>query len=121
MASNRIVHFEIVADDPRALATFYGEMFGWTFTRAANATVEYWNCDTGAATPGINGGIVKKQHPRHPNMNYVGVASIDAAIAKAVKLGAEVALPKTLVPGVGTIACLLDPEGHVFGLLERSA
>lgn len=119
MANRRVVHFEIPADKPEALARFYGELFGWTFQRAAKAEVEYWSIDTGADAPGINGGIVKRQHPQHPCMNYVEVASIDAAVDKAARLGADVALPRTSVAGVGTIACLLDPEGHVFGLLER--
>jgi predicted enzyme related to lactoylglutathione lyase len=121
MASNRVVHFEIPANDPQALTGFYGGLFGWTFERSPNATVEYWNCSTGSGEPGIDGGIVKKQHPQHPCMNYVGVASIDATIEKATSLGAQVALAKMPVPGVGTIACLLDPEGNVFGLFEAAA
>jgi uncharacterized protein len=120
MASNRVVHFEIPANDPQGLAKFYGDLFGWTCTRAPNPAVEYWNVDTGAEAPGINGGIVKRQHAQHPCMNYVDVASLDAAIAKATELGAHVALPKTPIPGVGMMACLLDPEGHVFGLIERA-
>ena len=29
--SNRVVHFEIHADDLDAAMKFYGEVFGWTF------------------------------------------------------------------------------------------
>src|SRR5262245_43270468 len=107
MASNRVVHFEIPANDPQALSKFYGEMFGCTFSRASNPMIEYSNCTTGADGPGINGGIVKKQNAAHPCMNYVDVASIDAAIEKAEKLGAKVALPRIPVPGIGAIACLI--------------
>jgi predicted enzyme related to lactoylglutathione lyase len=53
-------------------------------------------------------------------MNYVDVASIDTAIEKAAKLGAQVALCMPPVPGAGTIACLLDPEDYIFGLMQRS-
>jgi predicted enzyme related to lactoylglutathione lyase len=117
MANNRVVHFEIPADEPEALTVFYGELLGWSFKRAAGA-VEYWNCVTGIDGPGINGGIVKRQNPTHPCMNYIDVASIDATIARATTLGAQVALPKMTVPGVAAIACLIDPEGNIFALRE---
>ena len=68
---------------------------------------------TGADGPGINGGIVKKQNPTHPCMNYVDVGSIDQAIEKAETLGAKLALPKIPIPGIGAIACLIDPEGNI--------
>jgi predicted enzyme related to lactoylglutathione lyase len=118
VANNRVVHFEIPADEPEALTTFYHELFGWTFQRAPGP-VEYWNCVTGIEEPGINGGVVKRQNPQHPCMNYVDVASIDATIERATKLGAQVALPKMVVPNVAAIACLIDPEGNIFALRER--
>jgi uncharacterized protein len=121
MPNNRVVHFEIPANDPQALTKFYAELFGWTFSRLPNPMVEYWNCTTGANGPGINGGIVKKQNPTHPCMNYVDVGSIDQAIDKAETLGAKLALPKIPIPGIGAIACMIDPEGNMFGLVERKA
>jgi predicted enzyme related to lactoylglutathione lyase len=54
-------------------------------------------------------------------MNYVDVPSIDDAIAKAEKLGAKVALPKTPVPGVGAYAAILDPQGNICGLWEQTS
>jgi predicted enzyme related to lactoylglutathione lyase len=117
MANNRVVHFEIPADDPQALTEFYGTLFGWSFQRASGA-VEYWNCVTGTEEPGINGGIVKRQNLQHPPMNYIDVASIDATLDQATKLGAKIALPKMQIPGVAAIACLIDPEGNIFALRE---
>jgi predicted enzyme related to lactoylglutathione lyase len=49
------------------------------------------------------------------------VASIDAALATATKLGAQVALPKTAVPGVGAYAAIIDPQGNICGLWEQAA
>jgi predicted enzyme related to lactoylglutathione lyase len=57
----------------------------------------------------LDGAVMQRQHAQHPWMNYVDVASIDAAIEKATTLGAQVAIPKTPVPGVGTIAANVDP------------
>lgn len=119
MASNRIVHFEIPAEQPEALTKFYSEMFGWKFQKASTPGPEYWLCSTGSESPGIDGAVMQRQNPQQPWMNYVDVASIDESIAKAMSLGAQVALPKMPIPGVGAIACLIDPQGNVFGLWEK--
>ena len=119
MASNRIVHFEIPADQPKTLSKFYGDLFGWTFQKVPIPGMEYWLCDTGSDGPGINGAVAKRENPQQAWMNYVDVASIDATIEKATALGGTVALPKTPVPGVGAVATIVDPQGNVFGLWER--
>ncbi|MGH7247345.1 MAG: VOC family protein [Pseudomonadota bacterium] len=121
MANNRIVHFEIPANQPEALTRFYSDLFGWKFQKAPIPGPEYWMCDTGSDGPGINGGVMQRQSAQQPCMNYVDVASIDAAIEKATELGATLALPKTPVPGVGAVAALVDPQGNVIGLWEKAA
>ncbi|HEX6792133.1 MAG TPA: VOC family protein [Candidatus Krumholzibacteria bacterium] len=121
MASNRIVHFEIPANQPEALTKFYGELFGWRFNRMEMPGPEYWLADTGNDGPGINGAIMQRQHPQQPWMNYVEVKSIDAVIQTATGLGATVALPRTPVPGVGAYAAIIDPQGNICGLWEQSA
>ena len=119
MANNRITHFEIPANQPEALTKFYSELFGWKFEKAPIPGVEYWLCDTGPAGPGINGAVMQRQNAQQPWMNYVDVASIDASLEAATKLGAKVALPKTPVPGVGAVAAIVDPQGNVCGLWEK--
>jgi hypothetical protein len=119
MANNRVVHFEIPANNPAELTRFYSELFGWKFNKAPIPGPEYWLCDCGSEGPGINGAVMQRVHPQQPWMNYVDVASIDAAIAKAKTLGAEVALPRTPVPGVGAYAAIKDPQGNLCGLWEQ--
>jgi predicted enzyme related to lactoylglutathione lyase len=63
---------------------------------------------------------MQRQNAGQPWMNYVDVASIDAALETAVKLGAQVALPKTSVPGVGAVAAIIDPQGNICGLWEQA-
>jgi predicted enzyme related to lactoylglutathione lyase len=118
MAHNRIVHFEIPADQPEALTRFYGSLFGWKFQKAPMPGLEYWLCETGTEGPGIDGAIGQRQSPQQPWMNYVDVASIDAILASATALGAKVAMPKMLIPGVGAVASIIDPQGNVCGLFE---
>ena len=119
MANNRVVHFEIPANEPEALTRFYGGLFGWKFTKAPVPGIDYWLCDTGPDGPGINGAVMKRQNAQQPWMNYVDVANIDAALETAVKLGAKIALPRTPVPGVGAVAAIIDPQGNVCGLWQK--
>ncbi len=120
MSNNRVVHFEIPADQPEALTQFYNGLFGWKFQKAPLPGPEYWLCDTGSEGPGINGAVMQRQDPRQPWMNYVDVPNIDAAVDKATQLGATVALPKTPIPGVGALAAIIDPQGNICGLWEQS-
>lgn len=119
MRNNRVVHFEIPANQPEALTKFYSEVFGWKFQKASLPGPEYWLCETGSDGPGINGAVMKRQDPRQPWMNYVDVANIDATLEQAINLGAKIALPKTPVPGVGALAAIIDPEGNICGLWEQ--
>jgi predicted enzyme related to lactoylglutathione lyase len=48
---------------------------------------------------------------------FVEVADVDAAIADAVKLGATVIVPKSVLPDGDTMAILHDPNGLSFGLV----
>jgi len=68
--------------------------------------------------PGVNGGMMKRQHPEHKPANYISVESVDEYTKKIEALGGKVIVPKTEVPGVGWWALALDPEGNQFTILE---
>jgi len=62
----RIVHFEIPADDPQRAAAFYKKAFGWKIEKWPGP-MEYWMVTTGPdGTPGINGGLMKKEMSPQP-------------------------------------------------------
>lgn len=121
----RVVHFEIHASDPDRLAEFYRELFGWTIEKWAGP-MPYWVITTGdTAAPGINGGLIQR-HGDGPAIGQsvnafvctVDVADVDAAVAKALTLGAIEALPKMPIPGVGWLAYVMDPDRNVLGLMQ---
>ena len=121
----RVIHFEIHADDPERAAKFYTDLFGWTITKWGGP-MEYWMVVTGPdGQPGINGGLMKRQHPLSGNdgvMAYVctvDVDDLDRFMAKAQQLGAKVALPKMPVPGIGWLAYMGDTDGNVFGMMQN--
>ncbi len=120
----RVVHFEIHATEPEALIDFYARLFGWTFTPTEG--MEYWLISTGPREePGIDGGLVPRPVPGPADSPALGafpctvdVASVDETLALADELGAELALPKMPVTGVGWLAYIKDPDGNVLGLLQ---
>ena len=119
----RVIHFEIHANDPQRAIRFYSGLFDWQF-KSWDGPRPYWLITTGADGPGINGGLMKRQHPLSGDdgvMAYictVDVDDLDRYFARGQELGAAVALPKMPIPGVGWLAYLRDLEGNLFGLMQ---
>jgi len=124
MVDHTIVHFEIPADDVQKLRKFYSELFGWKIEKMPGPT-EYWTIETVPVNekgmpirPGVNGGMMKRQHPEHKPVDYISVESVDEYVKKIETLGGKVLCPKTEVPGIGWWALALDPEGNQFAIFE---
>ena len=118
----RVVHFEIPATDPVRSQQFYAKAFGWTFGQFGEAP--YWLVTTGPNDkPGINGAIMKRNHPQQPVTNSISVEDIDDAIGKVEAAGGKIVVNKTAFPGVGWSAYFMDPDNNIFGLWkeDRSA
>lgn len=119
---NRVVHFEIHAEDVKRAKKFYQEVFGWEFEQWGEQ--EYWMIMTapkGSTEPGINGGLLKRPAPIGGNgMNAyvctIQVDDIDAIIAKLEAAKCEVAMAKFAFPGMAWQAYYKDLEGNVFGI-----
>jgi uncharacterized protein len=115
---SRVIHFEIPAADPERAAAFYNKAFGWKFEKWPGP-IEYWMVSTGVdGTPGINGGLMKKQPPAMATTNTIGVESVDNAIDSVKKAGGKLVTPKTPIPTVGYFAYLEDTEGNLFGVMQ---
>ena len=114
----RVMHFDIPADDPEQAAAFYAEAFGWK-TETWGDPPEYWLVSTGEPdTPGIDGGIFRRQPGWETPVNIIDVASLDDAVAAVRSAGGQIVREKQAVPGVGWLAYFEDPEGNVFGMME---
>ena len=53
----RVVHFELLSDDPEQSVKFFEDAFGWKNQSWEGQT--YWLVDTGEGELGINGGIMR--------------------------------------------------------------
>ncbi|MFA4930294.1 MAG: VOC family protein [Patescibacteria group bacterium] len=124
---NPIIHFEIPVDDVERARKFYGESFGWGFSRFEMPEDEYWLVQTTEmdekmkpTSPGINGGMMKRKDPSQPFMNYITVESIDEMIKVIEKNGGLMVMPKMEIgQGMGYMAAFKDTEGNLMGLHQE--
>lgn len=114
----RVMHFEIGSDDPNRAIKFYQTVFNWKIEKW-NGPIEYWTVMTGDDTsPGINGGLMKRQKSTESVMNYIAVTSVDEYLKKITDAGGKICQSKMAIPGVGYLAVCQDTEGNSFGLIE---
>lgn len=124
--SHTIVHFEIPADNPEGLKQFYENVFGWKIEKFPGP-VEYWMINTvpvdkqGKPTEmGVNGGMMKRQHPEHRLTSYILVESVDEYAKKIENAGGKIIVSKTAVPSMGYWAMFVDPDGNVLAIWEEN-
>ena len=111
----RVIHFEVMAEDPERAAEFYKKVFGWQIHKWEGPE-DYWLVTTGGDdTPGINGGIARSQNGPL-TVNTVEVPSVDEYAEKVVASGGQVVVPKMSIPGIGYQIYCKDSEGILFGL-----
>ena len=116
--SNRPVHFEIPCDRPEEVMEFFRKTFGWKFERFGE--MEYWSVVTGEeGTPGINGGLMKKNDPQQPVVNVIDVADVDASVRTIEQNGGTIVVPKMPIPGVGWVAYFMDPDRNIHGVYHN--
>lgn len=123
---NRVVHFEIHAENPERAIAFYTKCFEWKFTKW-EGPMEYWIISTGdPKEPGIDGGLLR----RHGVIDgqaviaypcTIQVANIDEMLKKVDSAGGQIVLPKMPIPGVGWLFYSKDTEGNIFGVLQPDA
>ncbi len=115
---NRVVHFEIPADDPARCSLFYERVFGWQMKQWAAS--DYWLASTGSdRVLGIDGAIMKREATAPHPCNTISVPSLSEHVLLVEKYGGAMLTQKTSVPTIGYFAYAKDSEGNVFALLER--
>jgi hypothetical protein len=123
---NRVVHFEIAADDPERAAAFYTNALGWNIEKW-DGEFPYWMATTGQNGPGIDGGIMQRQGAAptgepmaQGNILAVGVESIDETGEKITQAGGQNVMPKMAVSDMGWVAYWKDTEGNTFGTWQNN-
>lgn len=121
----RVVHFEIVTENPERAIRFYTELLGWSFS-TVEGHENYWHIRTGADDePGINGGLTRPYF-NAPELGAgrwictVEVASLEGYAERIEACGGTIVVPRFEIRDVGWMLHAGDPDGNVLGLIEKS-
>lgn len=114
---NKVVHFEIGAEDPGKLSEFYKKAFGWEIKEWPGSN--YWMVGTekDRSVGAINGGIMKRFQDEK-TINTIEVEDLDAAIEAVTSNGGKVIKPKAAMENYMWWAYLEDPQGNIFGVMQ---
>ena len=125
--SNKVIHFEVQADDVARAKAFYEKAFGWKVTPAMSKEhgdgMDYWMLETGPREePGISGGMYQRPSadPIHTYDCTVMVEDIDKVIADIKANGGTITREKSLMEGIGYFASCLDTEGNRFAIMQAT-
>ncbi len=114
---NRIIHFEIPADDPENVMEFFETVFGWQFSK--HPEQDYWLTSTGEERkPGIEGAVFPRDTQFPSLVNVIQVEDIEAMMEKITQHGGKQYREKQAVPGLGWAAYFQDPSGIILGIWQ---
>ncbi|MEM1088211.1 MAG: VOC family protein [Pseudomonadota bacterium] len=121
-------HFEIYVADVEAGKTFYGGLFGWTFSpMGGGEAANYFLIEGDGFGDGLTAGILQRPDTPHPAGSAVrggtmtfDVADCDERYAWALANGGSEALPPTDFPGVGRCAYVEDGQGNIVGMIKSA-
>lgn len=123
---DKVVHFEIPADNLERAQKFYQDIFGWQIQKVPMPDMEYYIVtavetdenrmpkETGA----INGGMMPRRIPGEQPVIVIDVADINTRLREIEAAGGRVILPVQKVGDMGLYARFRDPEGNVVGLWQ---
>lgn len=100
--------------DPEGAEDFYEAVFGWSFTER----------HVGDRTARVSdvGVLLLPQAPGEPTgwTPWAEVGDLDEALLRIEDLGGTIAHGPEELAGLGRAALVRDPDGAMFGLLERA-
>jgi predicted enzyme related to lactoylglutathione lyase len=118
MSDGDIVHTEMYASDLGAAESFYGGLFGWTFTPMDDTYVTFMDA-SGTHSGGFSTMLPEGQPTemgRWTTVVYIYCSDIEAKLAEIEAAGGMTYVPKTPIPGIGHFAMFGDPFGNAVGL-----
>lgn len=118
------IWYELMTPDASAVAPFYNAITGWTIPASGNSMPNGAEYRMIGRPDGGNAGGLLSLSPamieggaRPMWLPYFHSADMDAALAKAAKMGAQLWMDQT-VPGTGRMAMLADPQGAPFYIMD---
>ena len=124
---DKVIFFEIPADNLERARKFYGTVFGWKmneipqmhYTQIGTVEADVLGVRGKPKEPGaINGGMLQRHDSVKSPVIYINVKNIDEAAATIEQNGGKVIQPKAPVGNFGFAAYFSDTEGNVVGLWQ---
>ena len=123
---DRVVHFEIPADDIERAKKFYSENFGWKLNQLGPEMGNYVLVHTGPTDEEgmpqdkafINGGLMPRDPSASSPVLVIAVDDADATVEKIKQSGGRLVGEIMDIPTVGRYARVQDPEGNVIGVIK---
>lgn len=118
---NRVVHFEISADNVTRAVEFYSKVFDWKIEQWESSE-EYWlTIPPTKKARGIDGAIKNRTLPAGSGtVITISVDSINQRLEKLIQAGGKQVTEVEEIPTVGLFCYCEDTEGNHIGLLEIS-
>ena len=122
----KVVHFEIPADNEDRAQTFYEKVFGWNIFKPHIPGWDYRLASTTETNekgmpsmPGaINGAIMKRAAPGGTPVIVINVPSVEEAVQQVEAAGGTLVMPPRPAGGMGIFAKFKDTEGNVLGIWQ---
>ena len=123
---DRVVHFEIPAEDVERAKKFYSENFGWNLKQLGAEMGHYVLVQTGPTDEHgmpedrgfINGGLMQRDASATSPVLVIAVSDADQAVEKVKRSGGKLVGEILDIPGVGRYARVQDSEGNVIGVIK---
>jgi predicted enzyme related to lactoylglutathione lyase len=108
---------ELHTTDPKGALAFYEKTVGFTHETMESPAGAYHVVSRGGVA---RGGVTSHLPPgAAPHwLPYVKVDDVDASVARAQRLGAQVVVPATDIPDIGRFGVIGDPVGAVVALMK---
>ena len=123
---DRVVHFEIPAEDVERAKKFYSDNFGWKLNQLGADLGNYVLVHTGPTDDKgmpqgngfINGGLMQRDPSASSPVLVIAVADADKAVEKVKSSGGKLVGEIMDIPNVGRYARVQDSEGNVIGVIK---
>ncbi len=116
----RFVWYELLTTDPGAAEDFYTAVVGWKTAPFEGAGMPYTMWLKGETPDTAIGGLMELPADARAGgvpphwIGYVAVPDVDAAAARAKKLGGQLLVGPMDIPNVGRFVIVKDPQGAVI-------
>ena len=123
---DRVVHFEIPAENLERAKKFYSENFGWKLNQLGPEVGNYVLVHTGPTDEQgmpqdrafINGGLMPRDPSASSPVLVIAVADADQTVEKVKQSGGRLVGEILDIPNVGRYARVQDSEGNVIGVIK---